>query len=730
MKLSLTGPAAGLVANGKSNLRPTRRGSQVEAGLEVSRLRFEENFDRFNFAFYKEKEMADFRRWILALAVMAVFVSLASAQVGIGGTNSFLPFTCGLQNTVTPQLRSEGYAEQTGDIVIVCTGGTPLQPGTAIPTVDIAVFYSVPAVTSRLLSTSTGASEAVLLIDEPDNGLNSSLFGYGPSLPQMLCGNATQGAGPNGCPEWVGTVNGNAGVPVSGSSTGTTPGANVFQGIVSGAEVQFLGIPVLPPVSSGISRVFRITNVRVNANGAGGSAAGGPGQVNASISISGATSLGLTNANPVVGFISQSLKTAVANAGTFAQCNATTGFSGYLQFAEQFPTAFKTRVDGGKGGASFNATGTGMAQNVPGVAYQSESNFVLNGQNQTNGFSNGYGSTLTGGGFTAGLADYGTRLKAIFSNVPTGVSVYVSTTNVTGTNVNNYSQVGLGLTNFDGGTASPFTNSTATSYAVLLTSENASDGTGSVPVATATTSFTTPSGANPPNVVQYTSQGTPIVVEWEVINTQPTVQETIQFAVFVGYSNVTQTFPPAPSTGQVNLTYAPTPTNGAFSATSGGTTAVNNQIPRFVDNSTASTFFTINQCSTTLLFPYVTTVPGFDTGLVIANTTTDPFKTVNQQGTCALNWYNTGGPNPAQTITPLIPTGNIFVQNASVTTNAGPNFSGYMIAVCNFQLAHGVAEVMDVGLQHLLSAYLALVLPTGTGARTASGVTLPEQLNN
>ena len=46
-----------------------------------------ENFDRFNFAIYKEKEMADFRRWITALAVLALFAGLASAQVGGPGAS-------------------------------------------------------------------------------------------------------------------------------------------------------------------------------------------------------------------------------------------------------------------------------------------------------------------------------------------------------------------------------------------------------------------------------------------------------------------------------------------------------------------------------------------------------------------------------------------------------------------------------------------------------------------
>jgi len=727
-----------LVADGNSNLRPTRRGSQVEKGLEVSRLRLKENFDRFNFAFYKEKEMADFRKWVLALAVLAVFASLASAQVGTGSTSSnYNPFTCQLQNTVTPQLRSEGFAEQTGDIVIVCQGGVPLTLGAQIPTVDITVFYNA-TVTSRLYSTSSGVSDALLLVDEPDNGLNTSLTGYGPSLPQMLCAFPTQGAGPNGCPEYVGTVGSNVGVPVAGSG-GTSPGANVFEGVVTSQQVVFYGVPVLPPVTPGITRVFRITNVRVNANQIGQSA-GGPGIISASISTSGATSLGLTNPNPIVGYVSNSLTVKVNNATGFPQCNNTSAtYAGTLQFTELFPTAFKTRVD-----ATSNSTDNftaAVTQNVPGRAYNSESNFVFNGAGQTSGGGSSLNTaplpTSLTTGFTAGMADYGTRVKAIFHNVPANVNLWVPMTNSATSSSTSFAPV----TNGDnyGATTSPLGTTTSTTYAVLLNTEGGSDGSGTLPIQTATNSFTAPSAGTNMNYQVITSQGVDIVATWEIVNTQPTVSENVYFPVLIAYSGVSTTFPPAPTTGTVTLTYAPTPTNGAFSASTGGSAAVNTLIPRFIDSSggTVYTFFTINLCQTVLLFPYVTTVPGFDTGIEIANTTTDytptftgATKTVPQQGTCTLQWFQGGtAGNPPATITPVIATGTIYLNNASATAMAGQNFAGYMFAICNFQLAHGVGVITDVGVQHILSAYLALVVTSPLNRNiTAGGVA--ENLNN
>ena len=50
------------------------------------------------------------------------------------------------------------------------------------------------------------------------------------------------------------------------------------------------------------------------------------------------------------------------------------------------------------------------------------------------------------------------------------------------------------------------------------------------------------------------------------------------------------------------------------------------------------------------------------------------------------------------------------------------NWSGYMIAVCNFQFAHGYASVTDVGVRNIMAAYLALVIGNATsGLRGGSG---------
>ena len=687
--------------------------------------------------------MADFRRWFTVLAVMALFVGLASAQVGTGGSGGGSPFTCAVQNvTVTPNLRSEGFTEQTGDIVLVCTGGTALAIGQPIPTVNITVYYG-QAVTSRLLGTITGTtavgtngnlsntSEALLMIDEPNGANVNSQSGYGPSLPQMLCNNPANGAGPNGCPQWVGTANigGNfyPGVPVT-ALAGSTPGQNVFAGVVSGSSVTFNGIPVLPPATAGFSRVYRITNVRVNANGFG--VATNFQQINASISISGATSLPISNPNPIVGYVNASLKGSVSGASSYTQCTPQSpgSFAGILSFSELFGTAFKTRVDGLKGGLATNLqTPLGLVQNIPGSAYNAESNFVANGMGQG---GNGIISNAT---YTAGLADYGTRLKATFLNVPAGATVYVTTTNVVGTSNATLAPVG-------GYPSTITTPTTATSYAqlILAGAEGTSDGAGvSLGVSWLTNTFSTT--AFPTGVQTYamTSQGNPLVAVWEVLNTQPTYTETISFGVFFGYTPAvtsTGSFPPQ-GNSQVTFAYAANTASGLFSATNGAAASSSMPIPRFNDTSASNTgnIFTVSLCQTVLLFPYVTTATGWETGISIANTTTDPFGTTPQQGQCVLYWYNTGGANPPTPTTAIVPSGQVlgFVSSSY----AGTGFNGYMIAKCYFLLAHGAAVVTDVGAQRIVSVYLALVVPTGSNNRNGytsannSGIG-PEALGN
>jgi hypothetical protein len=120
--------------------------------------------------------------------------------------------------------------------------------------------------------------------------------------------------------------------------------------------------------------------------------------------------------------------------------------------------------------------------------------------------------------------------------------------------------------------------------------------------------------------------------------------------------------------------------------------------------------------------------------MAVSNTSTDPFGTTPQAGNCSLNWYGAAAPS-APTMLPAsgnIATGTTSTVLASTTV---PGFQGYMIAVCNFQYAHGFAFVSDVGARNLAMGYLALIIPDPSlnGGRNAndlskSAVSSGEQL--
>jgi hypothetical protein len=678
------------------------------------RLRLEENFDRFNFAIHKEKEMVSFRRIVLAMAVLALFVGLAGAQVGTGtGSVSSGPLSCTAFVSVPPTLRAEGLTELIGDIVIQCTGiNTPLVGGAVVPTANFTVSLGTN-VTSRLLSS---GSEALLLIDEPGTGE----IGAGPSEPILVCSSVSQGAGAGGCATQVGNVitpggpttaaclssnftAANSVCPaITAAAGGNTSVPNAFQGIVNGNQVTFNGVPVLAPTTGGLTRVFRITNVRANVAGLGGGGLPGTTQLLASVSISGSTALPVSNPVQIAGFVQSGLAARVRNSGnsgsstlSFAQCNnaGTTGSAGpapvaLLEFKENFATAFKTRVattstyNGAGIGVSSSSGSVGFAQGTPAVNYNSESGLII--------------STPNG---TAGLADFGTRLKAVFNNIPAGVTIWVSTTNIVGNNQAANAATTVASTAVTNGGVSPV-------VAVQVPSEIGTNFAGLTPPGT------TFNGASLATVPIVNGSGEAV---WEVVQANPAAQDVVQFGMLVTFTGNQATGTPAASTSTaqpvVNLSYAPTATPNTFTTTAGGAASSSLPIPRFQDTSTAANILSITLCQTDLLFPFVTNINGFDTGIAVANTTTDPFGTTAQAGTCTFNFYGSGAPTPVTT--PIVATGTDYANTASTIA---PGFQGYMIAVCNFQYAHGFAFISDVGARNLAMGYLPLILNNGAAA--------------
>jgi hypothetical protein len=644
----------------------------------------------------------NFRRCITALALLTLFAGLAAAQ-NYGSAGGAM--TCDTVAQVTPTIRAEGITELVGDIVITCQGGNASASGSIpIPQGNIVVSVNQP-VTSRLatggipLGANGTPSEALLLIDEPNSGIAAPVPGYGPAAPLTLCPSAI------GCVEYptaVTTANGTYIVATATANpanplTTPNPGANVFQGNVSGNLVSFQGIPFLPPVTANIVRVYRITNIRVNATALAGTSLA---PITASISTNGQSTLALLTPNVTVAYATNSMTPTVTTGSAGPLCTSQNTLTvATLNFKELIPNAFKTRVAPIGTNTYSSYLGTSSAgyylQNAPGQLYSSESGFIFPALN-----------------VQAGLADFGTRFKATFANLPSGMTVYVSGTNVITTP--NYAPA------LPGSFYAP-----QPAYALLLASSAGEAGTFA---AASSTGLVALSGTAPMAV-------------WEVVNTNTSAIENFQFTVQIAYAantppltNVTGLTTPAPTgTPSVTLAYAPTSTNASASV---GANTTATAIPRFnAGNGILNGIIQIVPCQTLLLFPYVTDNYGFDTGFAISNTSMDPWSTLQTTGYCTLNFYGTNAPTtPPQS--PVIAPGTEWANNVSAyvpQSSSNTGFAGYMFATCNFQFAHGFAFVSDYGARNIAMGYLALIVTNTTPQSTfrGSGASVQgENLNN
>jgi hypothetical protein len=141
--------------------------------------------------------------------------------------------------------------------------------------------------------------------------------------------------------------------------------------------------------------------------------------------------------------------------------------------------------------------------------------------------------------------------------------------------------------------------------------------------------------------------------------------------------------PGATGTSTINVALGPISTVG---------TPVASPIPRFTDVNISGNFVAVVPCVTNILFPFVTNQAGYDTGFAVANTTTDPFGTASQSGTCVYNFYGTNGPSGGTFTTASFGGGTTDVQ---VLSKIAPGFQGYIIIQCNFQLGHGFDFIIN-----------------------------------
>src|SRR5207248_671839 len=96
----------------------------------------------------------------------------------------------------------------------------------------------------------------------------------------------------------------------------------------------------------------------------------------------------------------------------------------FLRYTEQFPSAFKKK---NVASSSTSPTGTGeqnVLSGIGGITYNTESGYTVGSPAGGTALPNPSVSS-TSGTVGVGQADFGTRLKAVFNNIPAGVTLFV-----------------------------------------------------------------------------------------------------------------------------------------------------------------------------------------------------------------------------------------------------------------------------------------------------------------
>jgi hypothetical protein len=550
-------------------------------------------------------------------------------------------------------------------------------------------------------------------------------------------------------------------------------------------NISFLGVPVDPP-GTGTTRTLRFTNIRGNANQDQIASTFIQVPITAQVAINGSTAFNI-NIPPqgqVVAFVQKGLITAVRNPRLdFVQCNtengrlatgtnfgfipaagcspATCGGTGgggnnggsgspIVRFSEGFATAWKERnvseifANGTLVGSSYVYNG-GLAnpidlnQNVPGAIYETEAGFEYSSSpafanpnpNPGGGISTGVATGASNTGYPlssastgitqAGIATQGTRLFLSFANIPQGSAVFVPPV------------VFLWRQNLGATPAPAVYNNAAsatpnTGVAVLVATDAAGD-----------TAYT-PAQALPANATNGSSVGTLVPVSnnlavYEVLFDDPSSLENVDVPVVVAYvANLSANPPiglPAPGIiAQVTGGFAPFYTSASAALPQ---TTASFPIPRFVPGNAPLNLFEINKCACDMLFPFVASTGGFDTGIAIANTSLDPgatfgFFATPQQGAVQFFYFgigNGGAAPPASQTSGIVPSGQVLTyvlssgggaigNNANGLDNRANGFQGYIIAQAAFQYCHAYAFISALGggptSAGVSEGYLGLIL--------------------
>jgi len=180
--------------------------------------------------------MVSFRKAFLLLALVVVFTTVVGAATA----------NCTAFTSNVPTVRSEGIAEEVGQVVIECKGGDPTADNITLQTINVQIFLNTNVTSRRTIANDNSALEALLLIDDPVQS-NTSASKTCPS--NTLCTAFASGAGsPFGYKSAVNALPGT--------------GFNAFQGrLISNNSIIWTGVPFDAPGTTP-TRTLRLVNVR------------------------------------------------------------------------------------------------------------------------------------------------------------------------------------------------------------------------------------------------------------------------------------------------------------------------------------------------------------------------------------------------------------------------------------------------------------------------------------
>jgi hypothetical protein len=610
--------------------------------------------------------MAAFRTRFLVLALVLAALGATSGVLNAQGFHPGVNASLSCNAFAVPaQSRAEGIAELLGDIVVQCrladNNTTGFPPSI---NANIAVTLNVNVTNNINFGAGSDVVDAVLIVNE--------VYDTSPITPTAT---PTLSA----CCE-------NTQKPMYGRRTSI----NTIQW--SGA---ILPVPEVNPNPNTL--VFRITNMRGNVSQLGiptGEGAFPSAQVTAFISVSSQTAVPVTNNVLNIGIPLLGLLTTFRGPGFVDVTLPIVALQCVTQFLDS-----DNNIDANiPGGTDFPHTVPVLVP--PNVATDDDGSFTIR-------LSEGYASsfktlgvpTVTPAsaqvedgfptppsGVNGGGATQGTRFILRFFNVPNGARI-ATPARVLGTVSGGHQLVLVKVPGTDANGAGALNATLAPSSEVTITG------------------------------------GFGFVV-YEVVDSNPFVVENVVVPVFVAFRANTANDLPAVGTLQVSASFAPLST----------ITTSNRDAPepRFVDTGANRSIFTLARCVTNLLFPFVTNQGGFDSGIAISNTTRDDKGTVAQAGACTIYYFGSttgGGAAPPQQTSNIVPAGGQLVftlsgGNAAQTIAATPGFQGYMMALCQFQYAHGFAFITDGfgGVPTIAEGYLALVVPwDGRAGSRAAG---------